>query len=300
MIDQVLDPANLNLAWEQVASKKGKPGPDGLSIERWARNWEENLQRLSSQVKTNTYIPGRPKRIQVMKKDGNFRELTLLNISDKVLQRAVLNVIEPEFDKRFLPCNHGYRPKRSVATAIQQVLNFRDAGKTWVLDADIRSCFDSIDHTILIGRVRKVIKDWHINNLMENWLRVYRKQRQIPLGIPAGAVISPLWCNIYLHLLDARVTVKRFAMVRYADDFMIFSDSEADILVARSLVQSALDDLRLSFAPEKTREGNFHDGFKFLGVEFKDDSYSYTWQQKTIRVQGQQLRTLYKYRPDYY
>ena len=79
MIDQVLDPANLNLAWEQVASKKGKPGPDGLSIERWARNWEENLQRLSSQVKTNTYIPGRPKRIQVMKKDGNFRELTLLN-----------------------------------------------------------------------------------------------------------------------------------------------------------------------------------------------------------------------------
>lgn len=300
LIDQVLDPKNLNLAWDQVSSKKGKPGPDGISIERWARNWEENLERLSLQVRSNCYKPGLPKRIKVIQHGGKVRELTLFNVSDKVLQRAVLNVVEPEFDKRFLPCSHGYRPKRSVATAVQQVLSHRDSGKTWVLDADIRTCFDSIDQKLLSERFRKVIKDWHINRLMEIWLLASRKFHNIPIGIPIGAVLSPLWCNIYLHLLDARVSSARYALVRYADDFAIFAKEEQEVEKARSLVQSTLSFLHLTFADEKTRILNFKQGFRFLGVEFLNDSYCYTWQQKRINITGLNLRTLYKYHPDYY
>lgn len=300
MIDEVLDPKNLNLAWDQVSSKKGKPGPDGVSIERWARNWEENLERLSLQVRSNCYKPGRPKRITVLKHGGKVRELTLFNVSDKVLQRAVLNVVEPEFDKRFLPCSHGYRPKRSVATAVQQVLNHRDSGKIWVLDADIRACFDSIDQNLLSERFRKVIKDWHINRLMEIWLLASRKFRNVPVGIPIGAVLSPLWCNIYLHLLDARVSTEGYAMVRYADDFAIFAEEETEVEKARTLVESTLSFLHLTFAEEKTRIINFKQGFCFLGVEFQNDSYCYTWQQKKINVKGRDLHTLYRYTPDYY
>ena len=105
----------MNTAWELVQENKGAPGVDGVSVSRWRRNWEANLARLREQVMANTYRPNKPKRFKVAKKDGTFRELSILTVSDKVLQRAVLNVIDDFFEPRFLGCSHGYREKRSVA-----------------------------------------------------------------------------------------------------------------------------------------------------------------------------------------
>jgi len=300
MIDEVLDITNMNAAWEKVSAKKGAPGLDGISVARWERNWEENLRRLQHLVKTNTYYPGRPKRIVVRKKGGGVRELSLLNVSDKVLQRAVMNIVEPEFDRRFLPCNHGYRPKRSVATAIQQVLNYRDKGYTSVLDADIENCFESINQDILLERINRVIKDWHIINLMKLWLNIYRRKPKIPIGIPTGAVISPLWCNIYLHVLDARLTIARCKLVRYADDFLVFANNEQEIKKTKELIIDTLDYLHLSLAHDKTCETCFSIGFRFLGVDFINNSYRYTWEQKKININGRHIKTLYKYPPSYY
>ena len=296
----ILAPDNMRMAWEKVLSKKGAPGVDNITLQRWARNWEANLERLRAQASTNTYQPNRPRRIRVRKKDGGFREISMLTVSDKVLQRAVLNVVEADFEARFLSCSHGYRPGRSVATAIDQVLTYRDQGFGWLLDADIRACFDSIDHHLLLSLVERVIKDWFTLNLMEKWLVASRKQGNRPVGIPLGAVLSPLWCNIMLHQLDARLTSQKYKLVRYADDFLVFSDTRAGAQAAMQATMSILEKLKLQLSPPKSQITSFKAGFRFLGVAFYKNQYSYLWEQKKILVEGRSTRLLYQHIPQAY
>jgi group II intron reverse transcriptase/maturase len=300
LIDHILAWPNLEAAWEQVLANRAAPGIDGVTLARWARNRQANLERLASQVRTNTYRPNRPKRFLVAKKGGGMRELSRLTVTDKVLQRAVLNVIEAPFEQRFLDCSHGYRPRRSVATAVQQVLEYRRRGLRWVLDADITACFDSLDHAILLELIRRVIDDWFVLNLTELWLKAGRKHRHQALGVPMGGVLSPLWCNIYLHQLDAHLTTNRWCMVRYADDFIVLTRTPEEAQHAWQVVEGALEKLKLQLSPRKTRLASFDEGFEFLGVTYQGDSYAYTWRNKRIEVTGHKLGWLYRCPPDFY
>jgi RNA-directed DNA polymerase len=296
----ILAPENMRLAWEQVLAKKGAPGVDQITLQRWARNWEVNIERLRTQASSNTYQPNWPRRILVRKKDGGFREISMLTVSDKVLQRAVLNIIEPDFDSRFLSSSHGYRPRRSVATAIDQVLTYRDQGLRWVLDADIQACFDSIDHGLLMTLIRRVIEDWFTLNLTEKWLFASRKQHSRPVGIPLGAVLSPLWCNIILHQLDARLSSQKFKLVRYADDFLVFGETQEVAQAAMQATMDILAQLKLSLSAQKTRVTSFKAGFRFLGVAFYKNQFSYQWEHKKIQVEGRNTRLLYQHVPQAY
>lgn len=296
----ILAPENMRLAWEQVLAKKGAPGVDQITLQRWARNWEVNIERLRTQASSNTYQPNRPRRIQVRKKDGGFREISMLTVSDKVLQRAVLNIIEPDFDSRFLSCSHGYRPRRSVATAIDQVLTYRDQGLRWVLDADIQACFDSIDHGLLMTLIKRVIEDWFTLNLIEKWLFASRKKVNRPVGIPLGAVLSPLWCNIMLHQVDARLTSQKFKLVRYADDFLVFGETQQAAQAAMQATVDTLERLKLTLSSHKTRVTSFKAGFRFLGVSFYKNQFSYHWEHKKIQVEGRDTRLLYQHVPQAY
>lgn len=174
----ILSRSNLEIAWESVRAKKGSPGLDGITINRWARNWEANIERIISLVTARTYHPTRPKRFTVMEDNGKVRELSLLTVTDKVLQRAFLTVIEPEFEKRFLNCSHAYRKNRSTATALEQLIPLRDKGFHHILDADLLDCFNNIDHAILINQFRRVNKDAFVNYLLGIWLLADRKQRR--------------------------------------------------------------------------------------------------------------------------
>lgn len=300
LISLILAPENLALAWQKVLEKKGSPGLDGVTVERWQRNWEANLERLRQQVKTNTYKPNRLKRFYVAKKNGGRRELCILTIADRVLQRAVLNVLDPIYDRRFLTCSHGYRQNHSVATAVQQVLEWRDRGLIWVLDADIEACFDSLDHGILLNLLRRVISDWHVLNLMQLWLKAGRREKSLAVGVPMGAVLSPLWANITLHQMDARLSCAGWKLVRYADDFIILTKSRADAEKALAETRTVLQSLKLDLSERKTSITSFNQGFDFLGVHFQHDTYSYLWQEKRITIQGRKLRWLYSYHPDFY
>lgn len=300
LIDAVLDRQNMGLAWEQIQAKKGGPGIDQVTLARWGRSWEANIDRLCEQVRGNTYLPNRPKRFCVRKKDGGSRELCRLTITDKVMQRAVLNVIDETFDSGFFSCSHGYRQKHSVATAVAQVLEHRDQGLRWVVHADIQACFDSLDHAILMELIGRVIQDWFVLNLMRLWLRAGRKHRRQARGVPMGAVLSPLWANIYLHQLDRRLLRAGYTLVRYADDFLILADDEQAAQLGWLETILALIPLKIQLSDPKTRVTSFADGFEFLGVHFEHDIYRYLWQQKTIEVKGKQLRTLYNYPPDFY
>lgn len=296
----VLSRSNMKLSWEQVLKNKGAPGIDNVTLERWGRNWEANIERLQEQARGNTYHPNRPKRFIVTKKGGGVRELSRLTVADKVMQRAVLNVLDPYIDTLFMDCSHAYRPKRSVATAVQQVLDYRDDGWWWVLDADIEGCFDHLDHEILLNLLSNIIDDWFTLNLMSLWLRAGRKHRHRAVGVPMGAVLSPLWCNIYLHQFDVYMTQSGLRLVRYADDFLLLAQERRHIERCYDETEAALDELKLKLSAAKTRITSFDEGFIFLGVEFIEDRYSYTWEQKHIEVQGRDTRLLYKHLPQFY
>ncbi len=311
MLDQVLSRSNLIEAWEEVRANQGAPGIDAVTLKRWGRNWEANLERLRQQVRTNTYHPNRPRRFKVLKLDGSFRELSILTVTDRVLQRAVLNILEPTCERRFLNCSFGYRPKRSVANAITSVVRWRERGYGWVLDADIEKCFDSLDHALILELLKPAVLDAMVLNLITQWLKVGQPPpRPSPVaekkcdrggsGVPLGAVLSPLMCNVVLHQMDMALTRAGWTVVRYADDFVVLTRSEAEAQQATRETAAALRGLRLNLHPHKTQITSFAQGFRFLGVDFKDDTYTYVYQQKQIKVKGPNTRFLYDHWPQFY
>ncbi len=317
MLEAILDRANMRAAWEDVQANQGAPGIDAVTLKRWGRNWEANVERLRQQVRANTYHPNRPKRFKVLKKDGTFRELSILTVTDRVLQRAALKVLEPLFERRFLNCSFGYRPKRSVANAITAVVRHRERGRVWVVDADIEKCFDNLDHALILDLMKPNVPDVMVMNLLAAWLKTgasrsnsaERSVSNLPseirnlkskVGVPLGAVLSPLMCNVVLHELDVALTRPGWTLVRYADDFIVLADSEEQTAWARVDVEEALTGLKLRLNERKTRLTSFEQGFRFLGVDFKDDTYAYVCQQKQIKVKGPTTRLLYDYHPQFY
>lgn len=291
LIDQALTTDNLRIAWEQVASNAGAPGVDDVSIADWRRDWEANIYTLADEVRRNYYKPLPIRRFKVPKKRvPGYRTLTILTLRDRIIQRAVLNVLEPVFERQFLDCSYGYRPDRSVGDAVERIVVLRDRSFAWVLDADIDECFPSLDHALLRTFIREDIDDWFVLNLLDLWLGQMREHPQQTKGIALGAVISPLLCNIYLHRLDAALVAQSYMPIRYADDFIVMCHTERHARRAYLTTAFLLEDLRLQYEPQKTNISSFATGFDFLGVHFEGDTYSYLWQQKKVKVKGKFVR----------
>jgi group II intron reverse transcriptase/maturase len=299
MIEQVLAWPNLEDAWNDVSARKGAAGSDGVSVKRWGRRWEERLVALRRAVMANTYKPAPLERYSVPKKSGGYRHLTNPTVTDKVLQRAVLNVLDDVFDPLFLPCSYAYRKGRSTADAVETICAHRDAGFTWVLDADIDECYDSFDHALMLDLVREKVDDAIVLRLIEGWLRAGRRDPDVARGIPLGAVISPLLCNVYLHRLDLALVSQGWLVVRYADDFVVLCRTEADAHTALADTCAALEALKLALEPHKTAVTSFDAGFDYLGVHFERDEYSYLWEGKRITVEGDFPDFLFAYGPGY-
>jgi group II intron reverse transcriptase/maturase len=299
MIRQVLAWHNLTDAWNDVQARRGAPGSDGISVKRWGRNWEERLTDLRRAVMANTYKPAPLERYSKRKKSGGYRHLTNLTVTDKVLQRAVLNVLDDLFDPLFLPCSYGYRKGRSVADAVDAICAHRDAGFTWVLDADIDECFDSLDHGLIVEFLQEQVDDPILLRLIESWLRIGRRDPDVPRGIPMGAIISPLLCNVYLHRLDVALVDLGHLIARYADDFVALCGTRERALAAREDTASVLEPLKLQLEPTKTSVTNFDAGFDYLGVHFERDQYFYLWEGKRITVEGDFPDFLFAYGPGY-
>jgi group II intron reverse transcriptase/maturase len=292
---------NLTAAWEEVAGKKGAAGIDEVSIKRWRRNWEERLVNLAAAVRANTYQPRRLRRFYVPKSDGSLRQLSILTVTDRVLQRAVLRVVDDRFDRHFLDCSYGYRQGRGLRDAVQAILHHRDAGWQYVLDGDIDECFDSLDHGLLMEFLQEELDDPIVLRLMEQWLRIGRRNPERAVGIPLGAVISPLLCNVYLHRLDVGLTERGYWPVRYADDFCVFCADRGEVEASWQDTEHILAGLKLQLEPRKTAITHFDEGFDYLGVHFYRDTYSFVCENKRIEVKGGFDRQLfYDYVPDGY
>ncbi len=301
LIERILSPDNLRAAWEEVAENQGIPGVDNVSIRRWRRNWEERLVEMAQAVRTNRYKPARLRirRIPKRRRD-EYRVLRIPTVTDRVLQRAVLQVLYDVYEPRFLDCSFGYRPGRGLREAVQRIVDLREAGHEWVLDADIDAFFDNVDHTLMMEMLRPDLDDPILLQLIVGWLKMGQVRRDVPKGIPMGSPLSPLLANVYLHPLDETLVAEGWKPVRYADDFVVLSHDPAHAQAAYERVAEVLAALRLRYEPSKTRLTSFGEGFDFLGVRFHRDIYSYTWKDKTIEVEGDEVDWLFsRYGPDY-
>jgi len=270
LIDKVWNWRNLNEAWAKVKSNKGAGGIDEVSIAQFERNLEQNLNEIQRLLRQDRYKPKPVKRVYIPKPDGKQRPLGIPTIRDRVVQQALKNVIEPIFEAEFSDFSFGYRPGKNAKQAIERIEAIRDEGHEWIVDADIKAFFDTVNHEKLIDAVAERISDGRVLRLIRSFLKADIMEQgqglaRNVIGTPQGGVISPLLANIYLHYFDERMAELGYEVVRYADDFIVLCGSEEEARGALSQVKGVLRELELTLHSEKTRLKNFGEGVDFLG-----------------------------------
>lgn len=274
VIDKVYSLKNLWSSWAKVAKNQGSPGVDGVTIERYEKDVEANLQRLSEQLRAGEYQPKAIRRTLIPKSDGTtMRPLGIPTVADRIVQGAVRHAIEPIFEKEFAQHSYGFRPGKGCKDALRRVDELLKSGHRYVVDADLKSYFDTIPHDLLMKQIAGRVADGRVLKLIESFLEAKimdgLEQWTPAAGSPQGAVLSPLLSNIYLNPLDHLLAGKGHEMVRYADDFVILCRSKEDAQAALALVQQWTAQAGLTLHPDKTRLIDAAtDGFEFLGYRF--------------------------------
>jgi RNA-directed DNA polymerase len=275
LIDKVHPERTLQAAFSKVAANQGAAGVDHVTIARFETRLDEELRRLSEQLRNGTYRPQAIRRHYIPKPGTQEkRPLGIPTVRDRVVQTAVRMVIEPIFEHEFAEHSYGFRPNRGCKDALRRVDELLKAGYTQIVDADLKSYFDTIPHDRLMSLVGQEVSDSRVLKLIEAFLKqgVLDGLREWTpeMGSPQGAVISPLLSNIYLNPLDHLMAQQGFEMVRYADDFVIMCRSPEAAERALAVVQEWTASAGLTLHPTKTRIIDAReDAFEFLGYRFE-------------------------------
>jgi len=275
LIDKVYQRKNLEIAWERVQANRGCEGFDGQSIRVFAEQVDQNLNRLGEELRTENYQPKpvRKARIPKQGKPGEKRVLGIPTVYDRVCQQALLNRLEPIFEPVFDEASFGYRRGRSAQDALRKVWKEIKAGREWIVDADLKDFFGSVDHGLLLELIAKRVADGRVLRLIEGMLKADSfDQGQFFLterGTPQGGVISPLLSNILLTPFDGEMRRKGYQLTRYADDWVITCHSAAEARAALEAAKRILIKLGVQLHPQKTRIVHVRHGFEFLGYKIK-------------------------------
>lgn len=283
LIDKVASELNLFVSFSRVAHNKGAAGIDHVTTDQFAEHQAKHFKRLNKTIQDGTYAPQAVRRVWIPKPGSKEqRPLGIPTVRDRVVQTALRNVIEPIFEKDFAEHSYGFRPNRGCKDALREVDQMVKSGLVYVVDADLKSYFDTIPHDKLMDRIREKISDGRVLTMFEKFLEqdvmdglaAWKPEE----GCPQGAVISPLLSNIYLDPLDHLMAESGFRMVRYADDFVILCHSREEAEAALALVQEWTEAAGLTLHPDKTvivdaRE----EGFDFLGYHFHGE---HRWPRK--------------------
>src|SRR5246127_2327183 len=234
LIDKVYQRKNLEMAWEMVKANRGGGGVDGQTLEGFAAQLDQQLDRLQSELTEDTYQPQPVRQVQIPKagKPGEFRTLGIPTIYDRVCQQALLNRLEPIFEPVFDEANFGYRRGRSTKDAMRKVWKEIQGGREWIVDADLKDFFGSVEHAKLLTLVAQRIADGRVLRLIEAMLKAgsYGKGRLFPTerGTPQGGVVSPALSNILLTPFDREMRLRGYQLTRFADDGVIPCKSAAE------------------------------------------------------------------------
>jgi len=305
LIDKLHPIATLQAAFAAVQTNDGAAGVDHVSIEDYAANLETNLARLSEDLRTGTYRPQAIRRHYIPKPGSQEkRPLGIPTVQDRVVQTALRMLLEPIFERDFAAQSYGFRPSLGCKDALRRVDELLKAGYVHVVDADLKSYFDTIPKDRLLALVAGKVSDRRVLALVEAFLgqRVLEDgQEWTPeQGTPQGAVISPLLSNIYLDPLDHLMANNGFEMVRYADDFVVLCRSPEDAAAALDAVRGWTAQAGLTLHPVKTRLADARtEGFDFLGYRFEAgqrwprakslEKFKDTVRAKTRRTTGRSL-----------
>ncbi len=290
----VYDPAFLVVAWSRVRGNKGArtAGVDRVAPRAIPPAGEALLDELREDLKARRYTPTRVREKQIPKSGGKLRQLGIPTARDRVVQAALKLVLEPIFEADFKPCSYGFRPRRRAQDAIAEIHHLASPNRNyeWVFEADIEACFDMIDHSALLGRLRRRVKDKRILSLVGAFLRAgilteEGLNRETITGTPQGGILSPLLANVALSVLDehfdrkwkalgpvwTRAKHRRnggavYRLVRYADDFVVMVAGKRDDAEAlRTEVSGVLAPIGLRLSEQKTGVRHIDEGFDFLG-----------------------------------
>jgi RNA-directed DNA polymerase len=271
LVDKVYQRKNLEMAWEKVQANRGSGGVDGQSLEAFAADLDPQLDRLHRELKEDSYQPQPVRQVQIPKagKPGEFRTLGIPTIYDRVCQQALLNRLEPIFEPVFDEANFGYRRGRSTKDAMRKVWTEIQSGREWIVDADLRDFFGSVDHEKLLTLVAQRIADGRVLRLIRAMLKAgsYGKGRLFPSerGTPQGGVVSPLLSNILLTPFDREMRRRGYQLTRFADDWVVTCTSAAEARAAIAAALRILSELGVQLHPQKTRVVHVQRGFEFLG-----------------------------------
>jgi RNA-directed DNA polymerase len=297
LFNVVADPAFLLVAWDRVSGNKGAgtAGVDGRTASSVAQvqGVEEFLDRLRSGLKDRSFRPVPVRERMIPKSGGTLRRLGIPTIADRVVQASLKLVLEPIFEADFLPCSYGFRPKRRAHDAVAEVryLATRPRCYEWVVEGDIKACFDEIDHTALMGRVRRRVGDKRVLAVVKAFLKAGiltedKLLEDTTSGTPQGGILSPLLANIALSVLDEYIAglaggpntgkveraarlrhgLPNFKLVRYADDWcLMIRGTRADAEQFREDIAAVLAAMGLRLSPDKTLITHIDDGLDFLG-----------------------------------
>jgi len=276
LIDKVHRLRTLNAAFYQVAENKGAAGVDHVTVDGFKLRLDENLKKLSEDLHNGEYHPQQIRRHYIPKPGTKEkRPLGIPTIRDRVVQTALQMVLEPIFERDFAEHSYGFRPGRGCKDALRRVDKLLKEGHTYIVDADLKSYFDTIPHDRLMTLVGQKVSDGCVLSLIESFLKqgiLDGLHEWTPEeGSPQGAVISPLLSNIYLNPLDHLMAQRGFEMVRYADDFVIMCRSPEDAARALAVVQEWTAEAGLKLHPTKTTIIDAKiEPFDFLGYRFQD------------------------------
>src|SRR5436309_13929071 len=271
LIDKVYQRKNLEMAWETVKANRGSGGVDGQSLDGFAAQLNQQLDRLQSELKEDVYRPQPVRQVQIPKagKPGELRTLGIPTIYDRVCQQALLNRLEPIFEPVFDEANFGYRRGLSTKDAMRKVWKEMTGGREWIVDADLRDFFGSVDHGKLLTLVAQRVADGRVLRLIEAMLKAgsYGQGKLFPSerGTPQGGVASPLLSNILLTPFDQEMRRKGYQLTRFADDWVITCKSVAAARAALAAATRILEHLGVRLNPQKTRIVHLQQGFDFLG-----------------------------------
>jgi RNA-directed DNA polymerase len=304
LFNLVYDPAFLAAAWGRVASNKGArtAGIDGLTVAaiKARVGVDVFLDDIRQALKSRTYRPSPVRQVMIPKGGGKFRRLGIPTVADRVVQAAVKAVLEPIFEADFASCSYGFRPNRRAQDAIAEIHVFtsRPSNYELVLEADIAACFDEIEHTAVMDRLRQRIKDKRMCALVKAFLKAgifteLGDREESLTGTPQGGILSPLLANIALSALDEhfmqqwdpqhgemghrkrrearrRKGLANWRLIRYADDFVLLVTGDRHQAEAlRAEVAAVIAPLGLRLAPDKTRVTHIDEGFDFLGFHIR-------------------------------
>lgn len=301
LLERILDRDNLNRAYKRVKANKGAPGIDGMTIEATLPWLKEHREELLQSIREGKYKPQPVRRKEIPKPDGGVRKLGIPTVVDRIIQQATAQELTPIFEPQFYENSYGYRPGKSARMAIQKVKEYAEQGYKYAVEIDLSKYFDTLNHDLLMNRMREQVKDKRVIELVKRYLKSGVMENGMSVktheGSPQGGPLSPLLANIYLNKFDWEMSCRGVPVIRYADDIVLLCKSERAgqrlLESSRRILEGKLK-LRMNVEKSKVVSVTAIRNFKFLGLALGrgKNGYFIRAHAKSLKKAKQKLKGL--------